>query len=313
MIYGYLRVSTDAQDVHNQKLCFSSWEETTGNRIDKYIEDNGVSGATDFEERNLGRLLKNCKEGDTIVAAEISRLGRNLFMVMRFLEKCMQKKLNVQTIKDGYNLSDDIQSKVLAFAFGLAAEIERDLFLKRSKEALNRFTSRGGVLRSVSKSPRLKLTPFHEKIVRMCSEGRAIAYIGRCFGVSGETVSRYIETMGIPYKKKAVCNNDKNHKARNVKLEVCRSTIIYGIREGMTYQEIYEHVKKCHHVRIAEKSIRTYIQHDKELLQMWCDYRNKSRLEANIKASWKRTKQLQYERDLDIINGRITAYDKERI
>lgn len=57
---------------------------------------------------------------------------------MEILNVCMTKEAKALTIKDNYRLGDDIQSKVLAFAFGLSAEIERNLISQRTKEALVR-------------------------------------------------------------------------------------------------------------------------------------------------------------------------------
>ena len=136
MIYGYIRVSTDHQDCENQKLGIEQKAASLGLKIDKYIEDAGISGTKDPEKRALGGCLKKLKPGDVIICSELSRLGRKLFMVMRILEHCMRVGACVYTVKDGYVLGDNIQSKVLAFAFGLSAEIERDLISQRTKEAL---------------------------------------------------------------------------------------------------------------------------------------------------------------------------------
>lgn len=136
MIYGYIRVSTDHQDCENQKLGIETKARSLGLTIDKYIEDAGISGTKEPEKRALGGCLKKLKPGDVIICSELSRLGRKLFMVMRILEHCMRVGACVYTVKDGYVLGDNIQSKVLAFAFGLSAEIERDLISQRTKEAL---------------------------------------------------------------------------------------------------------------------------------------------------------------------------------
>ena len=114
-----------------------------GLKIDKYIEDAGISGTKEPEKRALGGCLKKLKPGDVIICSELSRLGRKLFMVMRILEHCMRIGACVYTVKDGYVLGDNIQSKVLAFAFGLSAEIERDLISQRTKEALARRRANG--------------------------------------------------------------------------------------------------------------------------------------------------------------------------
>ena len=143
MIYGYIRVSTDSQDCANQKLGIDAKAESMGLKIDKYIEDAGVSGTKEPNERALGGCLKKLKAGDILICSELSRLGRKLFMIMRILEHCMKSGAKVYTVKDGYELGDNIQSKVMAFAFGLSAEIERDLISQRTKEALLRLKKQG--------------------------------------------------------------------------------------------------------------------------------------------------------------------------
>ena len=81
-------------------------------------------------------------------------------MIMEILNICLTKNCKVWTIKDNYPLGDDIQSKVLAFAFGLAAEIERNLISQRIKEALKRKQEEGIMLGcpKVAKSSHLKLS-----------------------------------------------------------------------------------------------------------------------------------------------------------
>ena len=143
MIYGYIRVSTDKQDCDNQKLGIESKATALGIKIDKYIEDAGISGTKEPEQRALGGCLKKLKAGDVLICSELSRLGRKLFMIMRILEHCMKCGAKVYTVKDGYELGDNIQSKVMAFAFGLSAEIERDLISQRTKEALLKLKKQG--------------------------------------------------------------------------------------------------------------------------------------------------------------------------
>lgn len=126
MIYGYIRVSTDKQNVENQKFEIRRFCRKNSFKVDDWIEEI-ISGTKEYDKRELGKLLKKVKKGDLIICVELSRLGRNLFMIMEILRICMEKECQVWTIKDGYRLGDDIQSKVLAFAFGLSAEIERNL------------------------------------------------------------------------------------------------------------------------------------------------------------------------------------------
>lgn len=142
MIYGYIRVSSDKQTVENQRFEINNFCRKNNFVIDGWIEET-ISGTKAYNKRELGKLLKRVQKDDLIICAELSRLGRNLFMIMEILNICMTKECKVWTIKDNYRLGDDIQSKVLAFAFGLSAEIERNLISQRTKEALARLKAEG--------------------------------------------------------------------------------------------------------------------------------------------------------------------------
>lgn len=142
MVYGYIRVSTDKQTVENQRFEIERFCKKEGLTIDGWIEET-ISGTKNYSKRALGKLLNRIVKDDLIICTELSRLGRNLFMIMEILNICMTKESRVWTIKDNYRLGDDIQSKVLAFAFGLSAEIERNLISQRTKEALARLKKEG--------------------------------------------------------------------------------------------------------------------------------------------------------------------------
>lgn len=142
MIYGYIRVSSDKQTVENQRFEIKKFCKKQNISVDGWIEET-ISGTKNYNKRQLGLLLSSVKKDDVIICSELSRLGRNLFMIMEILNVCMTKECKVWTIKDNYRLGEDIQSKVLAFAFGLSAEIERNLISERTKEALARKKSEG--------------------------------------------------------------------------------------------------------------------------------------------------------------------------
>lgn len=196
MIYGYIRVSSDKQTVENQRFEIKNFCERNEIIIDGWIEET-ISGTKSYNKRELGKLLKRVQKDDLIICAELSRLGRNLFMIMEILNICMTKECRVWTIKDNYRLGDDIQSKVLAFAFGLSAEIERNLISQRTKEALARKKAEGVVLgRKVgSKNRRNKLTGKEEKIALWLSIGITKAEIARRCKVNRSTIFRYIKDI----------------------------------------------------------------------------------------------------------------------
>lgn len=145
MVYGYIRVSSDKQTVENQRFEINNFCEKQNLTINDWIEET-ISGTKNYSKRQLGQLLRKVSKDDIIICSELSRLGRNLFMIMEILNVCMTKECRVWTIKDNYRLGEDIQSKVLAFAFGLSAEIERNLISQRTKEALARKKAEGVVL-----------------------------------------------------------------------------------------------------------------------------------------------------------------------
>lgn len=198
MTYGYLRVSTDKQDENNQKSGVEEKARKMGIAIDEYIIDAGVSGTKEPEKRKLGTLLEKLKSGDMIIASELSRLGRSLYMVMRILEYCMKHDVKVITVKDNYELGDNVQSKVLAFAFALAAEIERDMISQRTKEALA-VKVKGGLKlgRPVGSKSGKKLTPYCEEIKNLLEKGMSLSAIGRMYKVHRMTVATFCEEQGL--------------------------------------------------------------------------------------------------------------------
>ena len=192
MIYGYIRVSTDKQTVENQRFEIDQFCQKHHLEVETWIEEV-ISGTKNPEKRRLGNLLDVICPGDLIICSELSRLGRSLFMIMSILSRCMAIGAKIWTIKDGYRLGDDIQSKVLAFAFGLSAEIERDLISQRTKEALARCKAEGKKLgRPFGQSVRLKLSPHEDEIRQMLSQGVPKTEIGRRFNTNRNTVRIFI-------------------------------------------------------------------------------------------------------------------------
>ncbi|MDR1500116.1 MAG: master DNA invertase Mpi family serine-type recombinase [Tannerellaceae bacterium] len=198
MIYGYIRVSTDKQTVDNQRYEIVQFCKRGGFGIGRWIEET-ISGTKKVHERKLGRLLKRMKREDIIICSEISRLGRSLFMIMGILNECMNREVQVWTIKDAYRLGNDINSKVLAFAFGLSAEIERNLISQRTKEALQRKRAEGVTLGRPkgSKSKYKKLSGKDKEIMSMLKRKMSHSEIAHVFRVHRLTVAKFIKETAV--------------------------------------------------------------------------------------------------------------------
>lgn len=198
MNYGYIRVSSDKQTVENQRFEITQYCEHNHIQIDEWIEET-ISGTKTPDKRKLGILLHGVHEGDMIICSELSRLGRNLFMIMDILSICMEKGVTVQTIKDNFCLKDDIQTKVLAFAFGLSAEIERNLISQRTKEALARKKSEGVQLGRPkgSQNHKTKLSGKEEVIRELLYQGQSYSAIARIFHVDRTTLMRFAKSRGL--------------------------------------------------------------------------------------------------------------------
>ena len=198
MIYGYIRVSSDKQTVENQRFEINNFCERENLKIDGWIEET-ISGTKSYSKRELGKLLKQIQKDDLIICAELSRLGRNLFMIMEILNLCMSKECRVWTIKDNYRLGEDIQSKVLAFAFGLSAEIERNLISQRTKEALSRKKAEGVILgrpKGKKTSPeKYKLYKKRNLIQELLNANISKRRIAAICKVDRNTLARYIKTF----------------------------------------------------------------------------------------------------------------------
>ena len=217
MIYGYFRVSSDEQDVNSQKQGVVKFAEEKGMKIDKYITDEGVSGGKDPSKRNLGPLLKLINEGDVIICSEISRLGRDLYMVMDILHFCMERKAIIYTVKDKFTLGNDIQSKVLAFAFGLSAEIERQMIQQRTKEGL-RLRVKNGVLvgrpiGSMAEEPQDLNEQQKELLINQYKWGVPDRRIAKNFNVDRNTVARWLHRWGV--KRSAFIEKQDDAKRTN--------------------------------------------------------------------------------------------------
>lgn len=254
MIYGYLRVSSDEQDVNSQRQGVEQFAKDKGLNIEQYITDEGVSGGKDPDKRNLGPLLKKLKKGDVVIASEISRLGRDLYMVMDILHFCMKQEVVIYTVKDRFVLGDDIQSKVLAFAFGLAAEIERQMIRQRTTEGL-RLRMKMGVL--MGRPPRRrtqggkiwdKMHKQKDWIMASLDNGLSANLIAKKLKIDRNTLGRYIHLWkygeNLPWWERYVAAKKGRQQKPSYKdtpyqiVDLPREKVVRMIERDMTIPQI---------------------------------------------------------------------------
>ena len=192
-VIAYLRVSTEKQFLENQQEEIIRFAEKNGLDIDRWYMET-VSGKVSSKERKLAGLLNRMKRGDCLIVTEISRLSRTLLEIMTILNSCLKRGIVLYSTKEGYVFQNDINSKVLGFAFGLMAEIERNLISMRTKEALERRRKEGKHLgRKKGDAPKMDMLHANRmSLVRDYRRGKSCAELARRMGVSRTTMFRFL-------------------------------------------------------------------------------------------------------------------------
>ena len=213
MVIGYLRVSTGKQHPANQQDEIRRFAESKNLTIDRWVTEV-VSGRKRERDRKLGALLRRMKRGDTLVVTEISRLSRTLTDVMSIMGKCLKKGINLYSTKEGYAFDDSINSKVLCFAFGLVAEIERNLISMRTKEALALRKAEGMVL-GRKKGTYTKfniLIANRQAVIQMLRQGKSITDVCTHYALSRDTFDKF--RRSYPSVQQAVLDKERHRISR---------------------------------------------------------------------------------------------------
>ena len=181
--YAYLRVSTDTQDIENQKL-----------GILKYCNDQKLvpvefmqetkSTRVSWEDREIGRIISQLQPGDNVIMSEISRMARSTLEVLKILELAAKKETSVHIVKNGLVMDGSMQATIAATILGLAAQIEREFISMRTKEALAYRKAQGLPMgRPKGPAKHVKLDEKREQIMEYLKKGvskRSIARIIEC-------------------------------------------------------------------------------------------------------------------------------------
>ncbi|BEI26380.1 recombinase family protein [Vibrio cholerae] len=190
--YAYLRVSSDSQDVANQKHGIYEYANKVGLSGLCFVEDI-VTGKKKWHERKLGALIEGMTSGDKLIFAEVSRIARSTLQVLEVLEVCMEKKIDVYIAKQNMQLDGSMQARITATVLGLAAEIEREFISMRTKEALAA-RKKDGVILGRPKGPanKLKLDAKRDQIEKYLKMGLGIRPTAKLIDEAPSTLRDYI-------------------------------------------------------------------------------------------------------------------------
>ena len=189
---AYLRVSTTDQDLGKDKFDILQLANEKELGPVEWIEET-VSGRVSWRKRRLADILDNVQSGDNLIVSELSRLGRSMLECMEILSLASQKGLHIHAVKGNWQLDNSIQSKIVAMAFSIAAEIERDLISQRTKEALAARKKDGIKLGRPRGTGKSKLDQYRPEIEALLANGSKQRFIAKRYGTTDANLSRWLK------------------------------------------------------------------------------------------------------------------------
>lgn len=205
---AYLRVSTIDQDLEKNKAAILHLANEKSFGKVHFIEET-ISGKINWRKRKIAKILEEAKRGDRIIVSELSRLGRSMLECMEILSIATEKGVAIYAIKGNWQLDETIQSKIVAMAFSMASEIERDLISKRTTEAL-RVRKAAGMQLGRPKGPgKSKLDIYRPEIEALLANGSTQKFIAKRYGSTEANLHHWLKKLGLGKKssktlKKAV-------------------------------------------------------------------------------------------------------------
>lgn len=197
---GYLRVSTADQDLEKNKADILALANHHNLGQVKFIEEK-VSGKTSWRKRKIAQIIEDLHKESNLVVSEMSRLGRSMLECMEILSIAMERGIHVYSVKGNWRLDQSIQSKIIAMAFSMAAEIERDLISQRTTEALRAKKAAGMTLGRPKGPGKSKLDPFRPEIEALLANGATLFFIAGRYGTTSANLRNWMGKHGISRPK----------------------------------------------------------------------------------------------------------------
>ncbi len=193
---GYLRVSTIDQDIEKNKADILKLANDKDLGKVTFTEEK-ASGKISWRKRKVADVLDKLGDGDNIIVSELSRLGRSMLECMEILSIASQKRINIYAVKGNWQLDHSIQSKIIAMAFSMAAEIERDLISQRTKEALRARKAAGKPLGRPRGPGKSKLDKYQPEIEALLANGSAQKFIAKRYGTTEANLCNWLKKHGL--------------------------------------------------------------------------------------------------------------------
>ena len=193
---AYLRVSTPDQNLEKNKADILHLANEKGLGKVQWIEET-VSGRVSWRKRKIVDVVEQLQDGDNLLVSELSRLGRSMLECMEILSIAIEKNIHVYAVKGNWQLDNSIQSKIVAMAFSMAAEIERDLISQRTKEALAAKKRAGVKLGRPTGSGKSKLDQYRPEIEALLATGSTQKFIAKRYDTTEANLSRWIKKQDL--------------------------------------------------------------------------------------------------------------------
>jgi DNA invertase Pin-like site-specific DNA recombinase len=185
---AYLRVSTIDQDIEKNKADILKFANEKRFGHVEFVEEK-ISGKVSWKKRFIKKAIDELQNGDRLIVPELSRLGRSMLEIMEMLSIAKDKGIAIYAIKGGWELNGSIQSKVMAMAFSIAAEIERDLISQRTTEALKARKAQGVRLGRPKGPGKSKLDKHRDEIIALLKNGSTKSFVAKRYNTT--TVNLY--------------------------------------------------------------------------------------------------------------------------
>lgn len=193
---GYLRVSTNEQDLEKNKADILHLANDKNLGRVQWVEEK-ISGRVHWKKRKISDVIDELQPGDNLIVSELSRLGRSMLECMEILSIALHKGIRIYAIKGNWQLDSSIQSKIIAMAFSMAAEIERELISQRTREALRTKIEQGVKLGRPRGPGKSKLDQYRPEIEALLANGSAQKFIAKRYRTSESNLLRWIRKHGL--------------------------------------------------------------------------------------------------------------------